>query len=821
MSQLLIGLRVLRRQGLYGLMAVLGLAIGLAVAVIALLFTWQETHYDSHIENADRIFIVDSRVTRPGRTEAISAQTPGALAAALDDRVPGLEMKARVLRQWSTLAIDDRFNFNLEILGVQDAWLEMIGLPIVAGSRNSFTSDATAALLSQTLATRLFGDEPPVGKSFLLDGTATAVVGVYQDFPTTSHMVIDLIVPERAPAIAGRGVDFDGDWARFTSFTYVQLKEGTSVSAAEQAIEDIVHQNFQTARWLPTGGNVADLIDNSLQSLSGLHLNDRTYDWGVRPPADKLKLTVFAAIAVLIVVIACVNHINLSTVRSIERAREVALRKILGAGRHQLVVQFLLEATVLACVALVLALTLVELSSDFANDLLQTQLDLTNLTEPSFLLWLLGLVAFVVLAAGVYPAYIVSAVMPGKILASHARGARGSKGLRSVLVVFQFAVSICLAIGAAVIWSQLKYARQADLGFNAENVMLLYGVGRAPESAIRLTDRLDKSISGRPGILAVSASNSSPSWGFVPEVDVRLQTDAPEAAQTMGRISVDLDFFPMMGIEPVAGRLFSEDFGMDRIQWEYQKRQSQVMPIVLNKRAAASLGYVLPENAIGQQLQFTVSEADDRVAEIVGVIPDVHYKSLKDAIQPMIFYPDPGAFSVMMVRIDPEQREAAIQSIEEGWSAVMSNQAISSDFLAAALSEQYDAEAQELKTVTVLSALGILIAVFGQYGLAAYSAQSRRREISIRKVLGARVRDILQLFVWQFSKPVFVAMVVAWPIAFYVMTLWLENFVYRVAPNPLWFVLAGIIALTVALLTVSGHALKAARAAPVEALRYE
>lgn len=821
MSQLLIGLRVLKRQGLYGLMAVLGLAIGLAVAVIALLYTWQETHYDSHIPRAERIFLVDARVSQPGRTEVMSAQVPGALSEALRGVVPGLEDTARVWRQWSTLKIEDRFNFNLQILAVEDAWLEMIELPMVEGTRQNFNASSTSVLLSRSLAERLFGEQSALAQTIEVDGTPMSVAGVYADFPTTSHMAINLITPKLAPAFVVRGLDFDGDWQRLVAFNYVLLAENAPIGPAEQAVEQVLHQNFQIDGRLSTDVKAADIFDVSLQSLATLHLNDRTYNWGIRPPADKLKLTVLAAIAVLIVVIACVNHINLTTVRSIERAREVALRKVLGAGRGQLVLQFLLEAAIIAIVALFLALTFVELTIQQANDLLQTTLDLGVLTEPSFMVWLLGLILFVVLAAGVYPAFIVSAVTPGRVLASHARGASGSRGIRSVLVIFQFAVSITLAIGAAVIWSQLRYARTADLGFDTENIMMLYGVGRGPEATINLTRSLDRAISGRPGIVTVSASNSTPAWDYVPEVTVRLPSEALESAQTMGRVSVDLDFFSMLNVEPLAGRLLSPDYGTDRGQWEYATRDALTLPVVINARAAASFGYGTPAEAIGQQIQFTVSPLYDRVAEIVGVIPNVHFKSLKNAIQPMVFYPDPSVFGVMMVRIDPNRREQALQSIEEGWSDVLPGQAISSDYLAAALAQQYDAEAQELKTVSVLAGLGILIAVFGQYGLAAYSAQSKRREISIRKVLGARVRDILQLFLWQFSKPVFLAMVVAWPVSFLAMSAWLENFVYRVTPNPLWFVLAGVLALTVALVTVAGHALKAARAAPVEALRYE
>lgn len=821
MQQLVIGFRILKRQGIYGFIAVFGLAIGLAVAMTALLYVWQETHYDSHIPDAERIFIIDANVSAPGRTDTLTARTPGALSAAIRNSVSGVEDAARVLRQWSTLAIEDQFNFNLQILGVETNWLQMIDLPMVQGAYAAFDDEPTATIISTSMARRLYGDEPAVGQTFLLDSGPVSVVGVFEDFPVTSHIDIDVITPENAPAFTGRRSVYDTDWRGFFVFNYVLLAEDASLASVEQAVEQAMQQNFQMdGRW-PEGTKVQDVIDTSLQSLSGLHMNGKTYPFGIRPPADKLKLTVLSAIAILIVVIACVNHINLSTIRSIERAREVSMRKILGAGRAQLVLQFLVEAFILVIASLVLALTIIELSSGFANQLLQTELDLTQLAQPGFILWVIALLGFVVLTAGLYPAYIVSAVKPGRVLASNERGARGNSRLRSALVVFQFAISICLAIGAAVIWSQIRYARQADLGFNVDNVVMLYGVGRSPRGTINLTRSIDEAISGRPGIEIVSASNSSPAWDYVPEVTIRKMGEGPETSQTMGHISVDLDFLDMLDIEPVAGRLFSDEYGVDRGQWDYDNRASLTLPIIINERAAASLGFGIPADAIGQQIQFTLSASNERAAEIVGVVPNIHFKSFRSAIQPMVFYPDPSNFSVMMVRFDPNQRELAMQSIEEGWSEVMSGQAISSDFLSAALNQQYDAEAQELQTVTVLAGLGIMIAVFGQYGLAAYSAQSRRREISIRKVLGARVRDILQLFLWQFSKPVFVAMIVAWPIAFLLMSSWLENFVYRVSPNPLWFVLAGLAALIVALLTVAGHALTAARAAPVEALRYE
>lgn len=820
MSQIVIGFRMLKRQGLYGLIAVLGLALGLSVAITALLFTWQETHYDSHIPNANRIHIVDAVINQPGRSERVRAQTPGALSETVKAGISDIEESARLWRQWSTLSIGDTFNFNLQIIGVEQKWLEMIDLPVIAGNRVDIGGDIASALISERMAIRLFGTVDAVDESFLIDNHAFRVSGVYQNFPTTSHMDVDVILNIGATPITERGVSLDDNWRQFSAFTYLLLSEGADKAQVQSEVETIFFRNYQADN-VPADVNLRDIIKLSLQPLSGLHLNDRTYGWGIKPPADKLQLAVLAAIALLIVTIACINHINMSTVRSMERAREVAMRKLLGAGRGQLIIQFLVEATILAVIALVIALVILELSAPYISTLLQTTLDPAVMLHPSFLLWLTGLMLAVILAAGIYPAYHVSAVKVGNALASNARGARGNSALRSVLVVFQFSVSITLAIGAAVIWSQLKYARNVDLGFDTNEVVLLHGVGRGPQQTINLTRSLDQSLSGRPGIVSVSASNTTPAWDYVPEVSVHRLEEATTEAQTMGRVSVDLQFFETMGIEAVAGRLLSEEYGTDRVQWDLEARAGSVLPVVVNERATRMLGFVSPADAVGKQIRFTISSRDDRQAEIVGVAPDVHYKSLRNAIQPMIYYPDPSVFNVMLVRIDLSQREAAWSSIEEGWYSVMTDQAVSSDVLASALAEQYDKESQELKTITMLAGLGILIAMFGQYGLAAYSAQSRRREISIRKVLGARVRDILQLFLWQFSKPVFLAMIVAWPIAFLFMSAWLESFVYRIAPNPLWFILAGILALFVALLTVAGHAFKAASEAPINALRYE
>ena len=536
------------------------------------------------------------------------------------------------------------------------------------------------------------------------------------------------------------------------------------------------------------------------------------------------KLRVLSSIALLIVLIGCVNYINMATVRAMRRSREVAVRKILGASRGHLIRQFLAEASVVAGLAFLIALVLVEFTITPVSSLIGATLNSGLLIKPGFMGWLLMLFLSVVLLAGFYPAYLASAYRPHTILSAHAKGGQASARLRAVLVVFQFTVSIALAVAAAVIWNQINYAKEKDLGFNPENVLVYYGVRRDADTTISLTRRLNKSMSGRPGVLAVAGASAPPGW-LPPQVAFRRDNEDPTTKRLMQVVSTDLDYFDVLNVAPVAGRLFSEDFGADRRPWEVTSAELQaddtyIVPVVINRRALKDFGFSTAEEAIGEIVIQNDDPDEISELEIVGVINDFHFDSLKSAIEPMVFYPGPGNFNVIMVKLDPNQPELGAQSADKGWKDVFT-QSISRDYLEASLAQEYAEDESQLATVTVLAAIGIFVAILGQYGLASYAAQSRRREIGMRKVLGARIRDIIQLFVWQFSKPVMVAMIVAWPIAFLAATAWLEGFAYRVTLNPLWFVTAGLVALLIAMLTVAGHALAAARQNPIAALRHE
>ena len=824
MLRLKIGVRLIRRQGLSGILSVLGLSLGFMVAIYALLYAWAETHYDQHIPTIDRLYLIDMIVTEPGKAPRFQARSPG-VAAPLIQQIDGVEDTVRVRRQYTSLKIDDRLDFNEITAHVDRSFIKTMGVKLLSGSEEKM-ADPSAVFISEDMALRLYGSLDVVGETVSLSGFSFAdyqISGVFQNWPEESHIDFDMFTPMQSMVHRGRST-INTTWTDGWTYHYVLLADGADPARIEAQIKDIMYDNVVPSVALPEGATIRDLIEPSLQPLKKLHLNERSYQAFIKPPASLFKLRILSSIALLIVMIACVNYVNMATVRAMRRAREVAVRKILGASRGHLIGQFLAEASLVAGAAFVIALALVELFIGPVSQLIGSTLNHSLLLDGGFLVWMAGLFTLVTLLAGTYPAFLASAYRPHTILSNHSKGGRSSGRLRNFLVVFQFTVSIALAVGAAVIWNQLTYAKDKDLGFNPDNVVILYGVRRDPDDTIRLTNRLHESISGRSGILHVAGAGAPPGWS-TPEIQVRLKEDEPDKKLMMRGVSVGLEYFDVLEVSPKAGRLFSESYGLDRRPWEVpygelMADQSYVLPIVLNMQAARLFGFTSAKDAIGQQVIQGDSADGIRLSEIVGVVDDLHFRSLKTAIEPRIFFPSPAIFNVMIVKLDPNQPMVGVASMEDGWKDVLS-QSISQDYLDVTLAQAYQEDESQLRTVAVLAGLGIFVAIIGQYGLASYAAQSRRREIGVRKVLGARIRDILQLFLWQFSKPVLVAMLVAWPLAFLAATSWLEGFAYRVSMSPVWFLIAGLMALLIAMITVAGHALKAARQNPVLALRHE
>ncbi len=793
-NYLLTALRNHLRQGAYTLISLIGLVLGLAVATLVFLHVWQETHYDTHLPDAERLYITEMSLATPGRSTQLVLTAPGPLATEAKARVAGVEEATRLWVAWYTISVADRLEFNHQI-GAADANLpRMLGLDMREGDIDGL-ADPSATLLSASMARRLFGDGPYLGQRVTFSGDSDLeVVGVYDDMPATSHLDLHIMTSLRGPNVTDRLTTLETDWNQPGLYSYLRLAPGVDAAAVGQAMETLARRNMRP----PDGTSAERYVTVRLEPVTALHLNGK--DYAQSPSArtgNRAALLIASTVALLVLVVACINSINIATARSTDRAHEVAMRKVLGATRGQLVVQFLGESALLVLLATLGALMLTEITVGPAGDFVDRTLSLGVLLQPAALASFLALVLLVVLLSGLYPAFVLASYKPARIFQPTAGGA-GGQTLRTVLVVFQFATSIALMVMAGTIWQQVRYLESADLGFDRGSIVLLGGVRRSPERTIALTRQLDQAIEGRPGIEYVSGAHSSPSWDYADEARVHRSDRPADSAVTVDRLAVDTDFFDVLRVTPLAGRVFSEDFGPDRAQWDLEARNEVELPIVLNVSAASSLGYGVPADVIGVALRLELQPGDVRSGRVVGVVPDFHFKSLKTRINPMVFFPDPTRFNLIMVRIDPRQRAEALASIETGWRSVLPDQAIAREFLDRDLVSQYVTEQRQFQVLAILAGIAILIAMLGLVGLLAHAITARRQEISLRKVMGAEVIDLLRLFLWQFTRPVMLAALIAWPIAWVLSQRWLNEFAYRVESSFWLFVASGLLALGIA-----------------------
>ncbi|MEM1263930.1 MAG: FtsX-like permease family protein [Pseudomonadota bacterium] len=802
------------RYGAYTTISVAGLMLGMAVATLVFLHVWQETHYDRHLPNADRLHIVEFTIDAPGRSRQELLIAPGPLGPAAAKSIAGVEEATRFWQAWYTVSIGDRLKFNHPIAAVDPNFPRFIGLELLEGSVDAL-QDPSSALVSQAMAERLFGQGPYLGQRVSLDDAVELeIAGVYADLPTTSHLDEQFMMALNSPAVLRRGLQVDTDWRRPSVYTYLRLAPTAVPAAVGDALQTVARNNVQA----PDGTTVESAIAVSLEAVTDLHLNGKSY---TSRPSDTVgsstALLIAATVAALVLSVACINSINIATARSTDRAHEVGLRKVVGASRWQLIVQFLGESALLVIVATIGALVIAEVAAAPVGDFIGRELSFATLVQPSALLAFVLLVFGVILLSGLYPAFVLASFKPARIF-QPAAGPRGLS-LRSVLVVFQFATSIALMVLAGTVWQQVRYLESADLGFDRKDIVQLLGVRRGPAATIELTRKLDQALEGRPGIVHVSGTHSSPSWDYADEAELRPATAPVDASLAVDRLAVDYDFFNVLRVGPIAGRVFDEQFGPDRAQWDLSARRDVELPIVVNAAAVSSLGIGSPNAAVGEAFRLQLGPGDEREARVVGVVPDFHFKSLKSRIRPMVFFPDPSRFNIMMVRIDANRRDDAFASIEQAWRRVLPGQALSQNFLDRALVDQYVTEQRQFTVLAGLAGIAVFIAMLGLVGLLAHAVTARRREVSIRKVLGAENRDVLRLFLWQFSRPVVIAAVIAWPIAWLLADRWLSSFAYRVDIAWWLFVAAGVSALAITWLLTALQVTRVSRTRPARVLQ--
>ncbi|MCX6640247.1 MAG: ABC transporter permease [bacterium] len=795
-NYLKIALRNLLRHKGYSFINIAGLAIGMACFLLIMLWVRDELSFDKFHANADHIYRVGTSANFG--TPMTWAFGPAPAGPAMIENFPEVVSATRFDSPMNGAVEYGEKLFREEgITFADNSFFEIFSFPFIKGDPRTALTTTYSVVINRTTADKYFGIEDPIGKVIKIQGGQYTITGVVENFPKNSH--IQFTILRSMETLVKENKAQMEMWFNIQPYTYILLDKNCDVRQLEQKLPNFVNK-YVGELLAPSGGKLSLF----LQPLTDIHLHSKL-DGELSTNGNITYVYLFSAIAVFILLIACVNFINLSTARSAMRAREVGVRKTLGANRHQLIRQFLGEAIIFSLIALILALVLVEIEIPFFNTLVGRQVGMhqdrfTNLAT------IVGLALLVGILAGSYPALLLSSLRPIKTLkGSFVPGASRSHS-RSALVIFQFIISIALIAGTITIYSQLHYMKNKDVGFNKEHVIIL------PE----LTPRMRESVETiKAELKAIPDVQQVAAVSFVPGKGMRLAIVQPEGYAddqpvTVSILDIDDDFLSTMGMQLVEGRNFSQDLPTDKTG-----------SILINETTARKLGW---DHPIGKNITSPILTDSGGVAlerKVIGVVRDFHQASLHRKIEPIIIGQNASEFRALALRIAPQNISQTLASIKRTWKSIDPNRPFNSYFLDEAFDARYKAEERMGMITLIFSSLAIFIACLGLFGMSAFTAEQRTKEIGIRKVFGASVAGIIGLLTRKFMILVLLANVIAWPIAYYSLNRWLQNFAYRIDLNLGHFLLAGLLALLVSLITVSFQAIKVARSNPAKALRYE
>jgi len=835
-NYLTVGFRTLAKSRAYAAINIVGLALGLAACILILLYVRYETSYDSWMEGADRAFQLqtDYKPTQSGGEEMHMQMSGIVVGRTLKKDFPAQIEKLVWVRGFSPIVIQDGQASKIENLRMADDNLfEIFRVPFVRGDWATALPDTHAIALSESEARRRFGSSNPIGKTLTIVANVGPVdyrvTGVFKDFPKNSSFSANAVARFDLGTEFADRMNALTDWDNQQGWNYVRLRTPADADLIHAQLPAWEKRNIPDETTGAERYNPGDAEDFRLVNVRDIHLG-RAQQVSLTPGNDPVTVATFAVIALLVLGMAVINFTNLATARASQRAREVALRKVLGASRRQLIVQFLTESVMVTAIAMILALAIVELALPAFNAFLDADISLHYFGGGGVFLPAILLVAVVGIAGGLYPAFYLARFEPAKILKANksASDAQGSGRLRNVLVVGQFAVSIALIVCTAVIYGQTVYARTADAGYARDGLLQVGNLG------FRGVDDRDGQVTEQIRRLHGVRSAARTQIAVDPGGNSITKLFPPNSNQPVdiGDYSVEPGFFQAMGMNLVAGRDFSEAQGRDDLTTPgqtYPQRDAVLRMlaqrganVVLTVEATRRLGFRAPQEAIGKELRAAMlpSEYGLMPVTVVGVVADARFRSIRDPLQPIMYSMRRNGFGDIMVRFSGDPR-AIRDQIETVWTRNIPQVPFNGRFADDIVREQYDREAARGQLFAAFAILAVVIGCLGLFGLAAFTAERRTKEIGIRKVLGARTRDIVRLLVWQFSRPVLIANLIAWPIAWWLMRDWLNGFDDRIALTPVPFLLAGLLALAIAVITVGGHAYRVAQTSPVRALRYE
>lgn len=788
---------ILRRKG-YSILNIVGLAIGIAAFILIFLHIIDELSYDRFHRDADRIYrvSVNGVVSGDALNVAVSAAPTG---EAMVRDIPSVINFTRVdqFPQSVHFSWNERNYYQEGLLFVDSTFFDIFSFRMIRGNPNKALVEPYSLVLTEDVAYKFFGKEDPLGKIILMNNNAQfTITGVVENPPENIHFGFEALA-SFSTMIEMNGKEAYENWGSLSLYTYVLLAKGADPIEVEKSFPELYLKYMTDLSELE---NIK--FEPFLQPLTSIHLHSNLMA-ELETNSDIAYVYAFLAIAVFILLIACINFMNLSTARSVKRAREVGMRKVVGAYRLQLVYQFLGESIVMSFVALVLSLILVEISLPTFNHLMDKSLSLELFShwEPIFLL--LALVFVIGIIAGSYPAFYLSAFKPVSVLKGGTERNPGKPTVRNILVIFQFAISIFLIISTSFVYRQLSYLRTKKLGFTKEQVMII---------PLRGQQLLDKTEVMKAEMKRLSCVLDIASSRFVPGRDMDGSGFIPEGFDDNNPIiifnnEIDHDFIKTMQMKIIAGRDFDRNYSTDSAA------------CIINQTLATKLGWEQPLNKRLTGFRRTGSFE----LKVIGLVEDFHFRSLHDVIEPSVMFLGENNNRFLIVRMAAGNPENHLRMIREKWNELVAAMPFDYYFLDEDFDNLYTADQRVGEIFIFFTFIAIIIACLGLFGLASYNAEQKRKEIGIRKALGSSVPKIVFMLSRQFTKWVIIANVIAWPAAYLFMHEWLSNFAYSITvAEHMWiFILSALMALAIALMTVAYQAVKAALINPIDAIKYE
>jgi putative ABC transport system permease protein len=796
---------LLRYKG-FSFINILGLAIGLACCILVTLFIKDELSYDRYNKNAGDIYRVVKDFVNDDGSRLPDATTPPAIGPAIQKEIPEIEQVVRFMPGWGGKFYvrngEKRF-IETNLYRADSSIFDVFTFQFLQGDPNTALKAPDAIVLTESMAKKYFGNENPINKILEVDAWGPRMVtAVIKDIPENSHFDIDLLMPLRFRRPDGTLRDINSNWGWYNYYTYIKLKPGSRIADVDKRIREIFKKNQ------PENENYF-----YSQALTDIHLTSNL-KWELKANSDKSYIYIFGTVALFVLIIAGINYVNLTTARSSLRAREIGIRKVSGAVRGALIRQFLIESILISLLAAIVALILAQLLLPTINNITGKNLSLFPQGNYLILLLIVGFAILLGAIAGFYPALFLSSFEPIRILKGEKLSGFRGFSLRKILVVTQFTISIALIIGTIIIIQQINFVQTAKLGLNKDHVMMINDVGYLDRSQ---RQKLKNDLLQIPGVKTIATAD-----GVIGGINWTndLRAKGVQNGVLVNFLDVDDSYKDALNLEMKEGRFFSRAFLSDTL--------NDGMPgtterdgggVVLNETAVKDLR--VPSPFIGQQLVFNTENDTTWYVKVIGIIKDFHFTSMKNQIKPFAFFWEPGRVDNFTVKLDGADMQGKISKIKSIWDRNITTRPFQYSFLDETYARQYKAEMNFKTIFFYITFIAIFIACLGLFGLSSFITEQRAKEIGIRKVLGASVSGIVGLLSKDFVKLIIIAAVIAFPVAWWAMNKWLQDFVYRINIGWWVFAAAAIVAVVIAFLTISSQAIKAAIGNPVKSLRTE